>query len=48
MKITGKISDISFDFKTGKPKVTLLLNEKQVFLDGVDELKACDKLTVEI
>ena len=48
MKITGKISDISFDFTTGKPKVTLLINEKSQFLDGVDELKDCDKLTVEI
>lgn len=48
MKITGQISDISFDFRTGKPKVTLLLNEKQTFLDGVDELRTCDKLTVEL
>ena len=48
MKITGNISDIAFDFRTGKPKVTLLINEKQSFLDGVDELKDCEKLTVEI
>lgn len=48
MKLTGQISDISFDFRTGKPKVTLLLNEKQTFLDSVDELKDCDKLTVEL
>ena len=48
MKITGQISDISFDFKTGKPKVTLLLNEKQTFLEGVDELRTCEKLTVEL
>ena len=48
MKITGQIADLSFDFKTGKPKVTLLLNEKQAFLDGVDELRGCDKLSVEL
>lgn len=48
MKITGNISDIAFDFRTGKPKVTLLINEKQSFLDGVDELKDCEKLTVEM
>ena len=39
MKITAQITDISFDFRTGKPKLTLLINEKQCFLDGVDELK---------
>ena len=48
MKITGNIVDLSFDFRTGKPKVTLLINEKQSFLDGVDELKDCEKLTVEM
>ncbi len=48
MKITGSITDIAFDFNTGKPKVTLLINEKSQFLDGVDELRLCDKLTVEM
>jgi len=48
MKITGSIADLSFDFRTGKPKVTLILNEKETFLNGVDELKDCDKLTVEM
>jgi hypothetical protein len=48
MKITGNITDISFDFKTGKPKVTLVLNEKAIVLDEIDELRQCDKLSIEL
>ena len=48
MKITGTITDIAFDYRTGKPRVTLLVNEKGTFLDGVDELKDCEKLTLEL
>lgn len=47
MKTTGNIADISFDFATGKPKVTLLLEDKQGFLNGIDEIKD-EKLTVEL
>ena len=39
MKVTARVSDISFDYSTGKPKVTLTIDEKAAFLDGIDELK---------
>ena len=39
MKVTARVSDISFDYSTGKPRVTLTIDEKAVFLDGIDDLK---------
>ena len=47
MKTTGQIVDINFDFATGKPKVTLLLEDKQNFLNGIDEIRG-EKLAVGI
>lgn len=47
MKTTGQIVDINFDFATGKPKVTLLLEDKQNFLNGIDEIRG-EKLAVEL
>lgn len=48
MKITGSISDVNIDFISGVPKVTLSINEKNAFLQGYDELKDLDKLSIEI
>ena len=48
MKVTGKITDISIDYKNNKPRLTLLINEKQSFIDNIDELKDFDKLSIEI
>lgn len=48
MKATGKITDISLDIGTGKPKITLLLNEKQAVLGALDEIKDIEKLSVEL
>ncbi len=48
MKITGKIADANIDFVTGVPKVTLSINEKTAFLQGYDELKDLEKLSIEI
>ncbi len=46
MKFTGAVSDISIDLKTGKPKITFLVNEKTV-LENVDEIKDLEKLSIE-
>lgn len=48
MKITGRISDVNIDFISGIPKVTLSINEKNSFLQGYDELKDLEKLSIEI
>lgn len=47
MQCTGTIKDISMDFKTKLPQVTLLLNEKGT-LEQVEMLKELNKLSVEI
>lgn len=43
---TGIITDLNIDFKTHKPKISLLLDTKQ--LDIVEELKNEDKLNIEL
>jgi hypothetical protein len=48
MKITGRINDVNIDFVSGIPKVTLSINEKTAFLQGYDELKDLEKLSIEI
>ena len=48
MKISGKIVDASVDMVTGVPKLTLSVNERNAFLQGYDELKAVEKLSIEI
>lgn len=48
MKLTGRIVDASVDFVTGLPKVTLAINEKNDFLQGYDDLKDIEKLSIEI
>ena len=46
MKFTGTVSDVSIDFKTQKPKITFIVNEKSA-LSELDEIKDLDKLSVE-
>lgn len=48
MKLTGKIADVNIDFVSGKPKLTLAINERNDFMQGYDELKDCEKLSIEI
>jgi hypothetical protein len=48
IEITGKITDVNLDFKTGKPKLTLEINDKQALLAGYDELKNSDKLSIKL
>lgn len=48
MELTGKIVDMSLDFRTGKPKLTLELEEKQTAMIMYDTLHDCGKLSIEI
>lgn len=44
--MTGEIKDISIDYITNKPKITLLLNERDC-LNSLEDIKD-DKLSIEI
>lgn len=46
MQTTGIISDINIDFNTRKPKISLLLDTKE--LDIVEQLKKENKLNIEM
>lgn len=46
MKFTGQLADVSIDFKTNKPKVTFIVNERSA-LESLDEIKDLDKLSIE-
>lgn len=48
MKITGRIAGESIDFKTGKPMLTLEINERNDFEQLVDEMRDKDKLSIEV
>lgn len=48
MRVSGRIAGAQVDWKSGKPLLTLEVNEKHDFEMLVDELKDCDKLAVEI
>lgn len=47
MKLTGQIDDVAMSL-TGKPKLTLVINEKSDLLCGYDDLKDFEKLSIEI
>ena len=46
MQTTGQITDINIDFKTRKPKISLLLDTNEINI--VEELKNENKLNVEL
>lgn len=48
IELTGKILDMSLDFMSGKPKLTVELNEKQTAMSLYDELNKEDKLSFKI
>ena len=48
MRVTGKIVGASIDFKTGKPTLTLEVNERNDFEALVDEMRGKDKLSIEV
>lgn len=47
-ELTGSVKGVSFDYLTGKPMVTLELNEKQTALDMVDALSGAEKLSLKV
>jgi hypothetical protein len=47
MKLTGQIDDVTVSL-TGKPKLTLVINEKSDLLCGYDDMKDIEKLSIEI
>lgn len=48
MRITGRIVGANIDFKTGKPQLTLEVNERNDFELLIDEMKDKDKLSIEV
>ena len=48
MKVTGKIVGANIDFSTGKPTISFEVNEKNDFKQMVDDLKDCEKLSIEV
>ena len=48
MKITGRMVGANIDFRTGKPQITLEVNERNDFELLVDELRDKDKLSIEV
>jgi hypothetical protein len=47
MKVTGTIKDVSLGLD-GKAQVTLTINEKNTLIQGLDELSAAEKLSLEM
>ena len=48
MKLTGKIVDTSIDYVSGQPKITIAINERNEMLQGYDDIKDLDKLSIEL
>lgn len=47
-ELTGTIKDLAIDIRTGKPTLTLAINEKQSVMNCVDELNKEEKLSIKI
>lgn len=47
-ELSGRITDVTFDYFTGKPRVTFEMNEGQSAREMVDELKCHEKLTLKV
>lgn len=47
-ELTGRIKNIALDFSTGKPLLTLLINEKRDAGDCFDKLHDAEKVAVKI
>lgn len=48
MKVTGRIIGANIGFMSNKPQLTLEVNELQGFKQLVDDLKECEKLSIEV
>lgn len=46
--LTGKIADMTLDFVSGKPKLTLTINERQNAEMLYDDLHNCEKLSIKV
>lgn len=46
MEFTGKLKDISRDWKTGQAQITFTVNEQSA-LQSVDSIKDCEKLSIK-
>lgn len=47
-ELSGRITDVTFDYFTGKPRVTFEMNEGHSAREMVDELKSHEKLTLKV
>ena len=47
MDFTGKITDISLDIYSRKPKITFVADDNET-LEQIEELMACAKLSIEV
>jgi major membrane immunogen (membrane-anchored lipoprotein) len=47
-KVSGKIVGANTDYRTNKPTITFQINEKHDFEMIVDDLKDCEKLSIEV
>ena len=48
MELTGKIKDTSMDWKTQRFNILLEVNENDTFVNSIDEIAACEKLSIKI
>lgn len=48
MKVSGKIVGANIGFMSNKPQLTLEINELNDFKQLVDDLKECEKLSIEV
>lgn len=48
MKITGRIAGANIGFMTKKPQLTLEVNEMQSFMQLIDDMGGCEKLSIEV
>ena len=48
MKLSGKIVDTSIDYISGQPKITIAVNERNEMLQGYDDIKDLEKLSIEL
>ena len=48
MKVSGRIVGANIDFRSGKPTISFEVNEKADFKLMVDELRECERLSIEV
>lgn len=48
MELTGRVKDTSMDWKTQRFNILLEVNENDTFVNGIDELANCEKLSITI